>query len=1053
MAVLTINHNINSVNNFINSIQDSKNSYYCYVGKADPWTNDNGQIDETAVPAANGSIEQIEHDIYIDMVFAKLLSNSDVSYMIKRYDWANGTVYNNYDSIDANTYFEQTYVITDTYDVYKCIYNGNSPLAPNGVPSTVKPSVNQTIGNFQTSDNYIWKYMYTCDLSVYNNFQTTNYIPITPNNYVIGNAVPGTIDVLQLENPGNNYQVYEEDFLNSYVNNYVVELPSTSSPYDNYYTDSSIYLKAGSGAGQIRTISSYDGLNKLLAVNPPFNLYENLNLSNINGSIVEGDLITQKINFVTFLYKTGLYNANDILVQSDTSAVGSIRISNNTVFTVENFSNTDFSLNYPVYNTSYSGVQKNGIVNITSNSNYVNAVSGTNFTTDYSIGQYIRVGETSNTNIRRITSVNSTVIAVSQPFNNSLNSANSYYVNTAFSVDSITSRESLGSVIYTNLNSAKMSYSNVIPVSSKFTLGETVVLVDSSNTSQGANGTVSFFDTSTIILSDVQGTVSANLYLYGLSSQTTAHIDSNDSYPNITVDTVEGGFFNGVNITARYANGVATGNAYLISSYSSPNERTEYIISPKVNIDGDGYGALAYCTVDLSGNNPTRGITSINLIDSGIDYTYANVYITANNLYGNGAIVKAQISPVNGHGSEPYKELGAIYAGISKKIDTAANESYKFPLYGSYRKIGIIENPLIEDAIFNVSNFDRSTLQIDTLSGSFASSEILIQPSTNAAGVVVASNSSFIELENTKGTFVAAANVHGLSSNAYANCVSFTTKYFELTANLTALSEVIPGGTAQINQKISNNEIRVTDVVGNFQSGDYIYEPATNAYATISSIYIANGTIDASSTFGKRISQTARITLTSNTKPFSQFEYVNQEISQAYGKVISANDEIDIVYDTVPASDFIVGEVLYNTTTMSNAVILAANTSSKYLKLSAVYNTGYNDTTNRPFNPGDMIQTSGGVKVSNINSVYNVLILSDVGYQTNSTYYLGGNFQTGSYKITGNTSGAVGTVTLTNSINLPEFIHNSGKVIYAENTTKFDVTPTSTEQVKLIIKF
>mgnify|MGYP003342601188 FL=1 len=165
------------------------------------------------------------------------------------------------------------------------------------------------------------------------------------------------------------------------------------------------------------------------------------------------------------------------------------------------------------------------------------------------------------------------------------------------------------------------------------------------------------------------------------------------------------------------------------------------------------------------------------------------------------------------------------------------------------------------------------------------------------------------------------------------------------------------------------------------------------------------------------------------------------------------SDEIDVVYDTVPASNFTVGEVLYNTTTMSNAVIIAANSVSKYLKLSAVYNTGYNDTTNRPFNVGDSIQTLGGVKVSNINSVYNVLILSDVGYQTNSTYSNGGNFSVGNYQITGNVSGAVATATLTGSISLPEFKHNSGKVIYAENISKFDVDPTSTEQVKLIIKF
>ena len=220
----------------------------------------------------------------------------------------------------------------------------------------------------------------------------------------------------------------------------------------------------------------------------------------------------------------------------------------------------------------------------TTNPGETHILSLSQFIADYSTGQYIRVGENSNTTIRRITSVNSTVITVSHAFSNTINTANNYLVNTAFSVDSITKRESLGSVIYTNLNSAEVTYSNVVPVSSKFILGETVVLVDGANTSQGANGTVSFYDEDNIILSDVQGTISANLYLYGLSSQTKAYIDSNDSYPNITVDTVEGGFYSGVNITVRYANGVPTANANIVTKYSSPNELTEYIISPKVNI-------------------------------------------------------------------------------------------------------------------------------------------------------------------------------------------------------------------------------------------------------------------------------------------------------------------------------------------------------------------------------------------------------------------------------------------------------------------------------------
>ena len=137
MAVITIKNKINNVNNFINDIKDSKNSYYCFLGKADPWLNSEGQPSEVAVIPANGSFQQIEQLVFKDMVFAKLLTNTDVNFMTKRNNWSNNTIYSSYDYKNANIFYENSYVITDANEVYKCIYNGNTPEQPNGVPSTV----------------------------------------------------------------------------------------------------------------------------------------------------------------------------------------------------------------------------------------------------------------------------------------------------------------------------------------------------------------------------------------------------------------------------------------------------------------------------------------------------------------------------------------------------------------------------------------------------------------------------------------------------------------------------------------------------------------------------------------------------------------------------------------------------------------------------------------------------------------------------------------------------------------------------------------------------
>lgn len=1162
MAILTINQKIDQVNNFINSVESGENSYYCFVGRAKPWLDEEGNIDETKVLEANDSISQIEQTVYRDMVYGKRLDSSDITFMLKRHNWETDTVYARYDNKDADLYSKNFYVITDTNDVYKCIDNGYSPATPNGVPSTVKPSINQTSGTFSTYDGYIWKYMFTSDTADYLKFSTTNYFPVTPNTDVINNAVPGTIDALVIIEGGNNFQVYESGFLDKFVNNYVVQLPTTSSPYNNHYAGSSMYLKAGFGAGQIRFITSYSGVNKTLSVQPPFNYYENLKFSTYNGDFVIGDLVYQVMDNLTYIYKQGYFNDGDTLVQSDTAATGIIRQSNTTVFKVQNYQDVEFSLNYPVYSTTTSVIKKLGKidVNVSVNPYKISGNIATSFSADYEIGSYIRVGENANTNIRRVTRItnstpysisanttgfnslnqviyipsantkfqvndkiyyevptsntplspltgntnyyvtfvngssisisstygganitiddvrtddpseihtisNEEAVFVNYPFSSNVSYANNFLVPTAITIDSLSSHTSEGATVYINLNSAELTISNTVPSEQKFVLGETVVVVDSANNNQFSNGIVSFANATNLIISNVNGSnFLPELFVYGLTSHTKSYINLNNSSPNITVETVQGGFIAGAGITVKTAENITVANAFVISKYSSPNDLTEYEIGPTVNIDGDGNGALAYCTVDLSGANPGRALTSITLINNGQNYTRANVSITdnisANNGLERGAVIEALISNVNGHGSEPISELGAVYAGVSKKFDTGINEDYYLPLYNSYRSVGIIKNPYLKEALFDVENFDRTTIQVaNTNSIAFQSGEIVVQPSSNAAGVVVSYNDPVLEIKNTKGTFVFDSThlantetlIYGWVSGGYAHVTTANTKYFSLVADLESISEIVPGGSAKINIATDPGQIGVTNILGSFAIGDSIFEPSTNAYATISNIYIANGAIEPGPLFGVHFDQTARISLSSNNKPYTKYEYVYQENTFATGRIISTIDEMELVYDT--EANFIDGEIIINDTTGANAVIVYSDQGNKFLSVSAISNN-FNETTNKPFNIGDTIRNVSGSESSTINNIYSVLILDDVGFVTsNETTPYSGQFQVGNDKIIGYSSGAEGASVIQGSILYPDLVKYSGKVIYLENISKFDKTPTSTEQLKLIIKF
>jgi hypothetical protein len=410
MSVLTIKNNINNVNNFISQVETGAKSYYVYVGKPDPWPND------SSPPAATDSILDGELVVYDDMVYGKRIEPDDITFMIPRYNWTSGTVYEGYDQTDGNLYTKKFYVVTDTFQVYKCIFNNYGSL------STVKPNLNTENGIFSTADGYVWKYMYTIDSYSNTKFTSPNYIPVTPNANVSLNAISGTIDFISVQNGGNNYQTYDSGYLKAYVNNYVVQLANTSSPYNNFYTNSSIYLKAGFGAGQLRQIRSYSGLSRQIIVQTPFDVFNHVNLSDINSidNITKGLTAIQKLDSLGINYYKGYFNPGDNITQSDTGASGLVYSSNSSVLKVIRYSNTEFSTNVPVYVTSQYGTLKSGTVSINTSSSYVNAVSGTAFINNYSPGDFIRVGSAVANNIRRIVSVNSSVIQVDSDFNNTL---------------------------------------------------------------------------------------------------------------------------------------------------------------------------------------------------------------------------------------------------------------------------------------------------------------------------------------------------------------------------------------------------------------------------------------------------------------------------------------------------------------------------------------------------------------------------------------------------------------------------------------------------------
>lgn len=205
-SVFSANFRVYNAEAFKKSLEgESKPYVYLTVGKSVPWDDDENP------PQANTSID-VFNDLWRNMIGAKRISSSDVRLALPRYNWTSGTTYVAYDncscSVDVLESGAQFYVITDEWNVYKCISNNN------GAPSTSKPTTIQTNNTIETADKYVWKYMFTVSEEERLRFVTEEFIPVRTLEADNGslqwliqdNAIEGGIYAINMLNRGTNYQ-------------------------------------------------------------------------------------------------------------------------------------------------------------------------------------------------------------------------------------------------------------------------------------------------------------------------------------------------------------------------------------------------------------------------------------------------------------------------------------------------------------------------------------------------------------------------------------------------------------------------------------------------------------------------------------------------------------------------------------------------------------------------------------------------------------------------------------------------------------------------------
>jgi len=186
-AIITERFRTHTARQFKEDFGESGSSTHIFIGRSFAWP------DDTSPTAPANSVGE-EHDAWSDMIAMKKVATNDVSHGITRTDWTSGVEYDEYQhdvsasnlssATDQNNIYDaRMYVMTDDYQVYKCIRQGRA-TGGTAVASTVKPTGTSATELVYTSDTgatmygYIWKFMYTVTASDTIKFVTNDFIPV-----------------------------------------------------------------------------------------------------------------------------------------------------------------------------------------------------------------------------------------------------------------------------------------------------------------------------------------------------------------------------------------------------------------------------------------------------------------------------------------------------------------------------------------------------------------------------------------------------------------------------------------------------------------------------------------------------------------------------------------------------------------------------------------------------------------------------------------------------------------------------------------------------------
>ena len=248
---------------------------YLFIGKVTAWA------DDTAPPTPTDSVSNTVYNHWRDMIAAKKIGAVDVSHVMPRYNWTTGSNYFAYNHANNALFDQQFYVMTDDYNVYKCLANNNS-----GGTSTTKPS-GTGASIITTADDYKWKFMYQVSASRALKFVTPSYVPtqrVRKANDAVANTTDssfqydveiaantsgnGAVEVVHVTTAGSGYTFETGSVVASGSNDTTHVKIAGSGLADDAIIDNDIYFTSGTLAGKGGTVTDYVASTQLVTFAP-----------------------------------------------------------------------------------------------------------------------------------------------------------------------------------------------------------------------------------------------------------------------------------------------------------------------------------------------------------------------------------------------------------------------------------------------------------------------------------------------------------------------------------------------------------------------------------------------------------------------------------------------------------------------------------------------------------------------------------------------------------------------------------------------------------------